>query len=233
MKKTTIGILAGMGPRSTSPFLELLLDQCQEQYGAKYDIDYPHILVYSLPTPFFIDRETDEQALKSSIREGLERLENCGVDFIGIPCNSAHSHFDYITEASSIPVLNIIKETVCEIEEGSKVSIFATEMTVKFGLYQDELKAKSCDFVFEEEWQDTINEVILRIKNQEDLKETKQLWDELISKAVERAVDKIVIACTDLNVVLDSNREDVKFIDSSKALAKSLVEMYLDSVRTV
>jgi len=43
MTHSSIGILAGMGPRSTAPFLELVLDQCQIQYGAKYDIDYPHI----------------------------------------------------------------------------------------------------------------------------------------------------------------------------------------------
>lgn len=32
-----------MSPRSTSPFLEMVLDQCQIQYNAKYDIDYPNI----------------------------------------------------------------------------------------------------------------------------------------------------------------------------------------------
>jgi aspartate/glutamate racemase len=30
-----IGILAGMGPRSTGPFLDLIVDECQRQYGAR------------------------------------------------------------------------------------------------------------------------------------------------------------------------------------------------------
>jgi len=35
MTKGIIGILAGMGPRSTAPFLELVLDQCHAlQFGA-------------------------------------------------------------------------------------------------------------------------------------------------------------------------------------------------------
>jgi len=29
-----IGILAGMGPRSTAPFVDMLVDECQRQYGA-------------------------------------------------------------------------------------------------------------------------------------------------------------------------------------------------------
>lgn len=227
MKRTTIGILAGMGPRSTSPFLELLLDQCQEQYGAKYDIDYPHIIIYSLPTPFYIDRKTDENELKESIKEGIEKLQTYDVDLIGIPCNSAHNHFDFITKNVNVPVLNVINETVKKIEKGSKVSIFATEMTTKSGLYQKGIKSKQCEYIFEDEWQHLINQIILRIKNKEDLETTRVLWNGLVSQATENGVEKIIIACTDLNVVLDS-RDNIEFIDSSKVLAHSLVETYLE-----
>lgn len=113
----TIGILAGMGPRSTSPFLELVLNQCQQQYGARNDIDFPHILIYSLPTPFYIDREIDESALRKSIEEGIKRFESCGVDFIAIPCNSAHKYFDSLVKAVNVPVLNIIEETLKNIKK--------------------------------------------------------------------------------------------------------------------
>jgi len=47
-----IGILAGMGPRSTAPFTDLLITECQRQYGAHYDIDFLPMLIYSLPTPY-------------------------------------------------------------------------------------------------------------------------------------------------------------------------------------
>jgi aspartate racemase len=230
--KPTIGILAGMGPRSTGPFLELVLDQCQKQYGAKDDIDYPQIMIYSLPTPFYIDREIDVNTLKKSVRTGLKRLEATGVDFIGIPCNSAHAYFDYITEESNVPVLNIVTETVSDLIGGSRVSLFATESTRKSGLYQNEIKDRACTFVFEDTWQETINEVILGIKNHADMLQVKQAWDGLISKAVQSGVEIIIIACTDLNVVLDKNRQDVAFIDSSEALAKGLVEAYIKANET-
>ena len=51
-----IGILAGMGPRSTAPFVDMVVDECQRQYGARYDIDFPPMQIYALPTPFYIDR---------------------------------------------------------------------------------------------------------------------------------------------------------------------------------
>jgi aspartate racemase len=55
----TIGILAGMGPRSTAPFIDLIITQCRIQYGAKLDEEFPHMMIYSLPTPFYVDRPID------------------------------------------------------------------------------------------------------------------------------------------------------------------------------
>lgn len=42
--KKIIGILGGMGPESTAIFYQALIWQCQKQYGAKYDEDFPEIL---------------------------------------------------------------------------------------------------------------------------------------------------------------------------------------------
>ena len=38
------GVLAGMGPRGTSLFIDNIVDTCIELYGAKDDIDFPPIL---------------------------------------------------------------------------------------------------------------------------------------------------------------------------------------------
>ena len=79
-----IGILAGMGPRTTAPFLELVLDEAYKD-GAKYDIDYPHILIYSLPTPFYVDREIDSNAMQNALTGGGECLLRGGIDMLTIP----------------------------------------------------------------------------------------------------------------------------------------------------
>lgn len=48
----SIGVLAGMGPRSTAPFVDMLVTECHIGYGAKYDMDFPKMHIISLPTPF-------------------------------------------------------------------------------------------------------------------------------------------------------------------------------------
>jgi aspartate racemase len=78
MEKPTIGVLAGMGPASTAPFLDLLLNECRRQYGAHHDIDYPKILICSQPAPFFHDRPNDHAAMVAATLSGLRDLEKGG-----------------------------------------------------------------------------------------------------------------------------------------------------------
>ena len=87
----TIGILAGMGPHSTGPFIDLVMDECHRQYQPHHEEEFPHILIYSLPTPFRIDEaSTDHDLVRATVCAGLQRLEAAGVDFIAMPCNTVH-----------------------------------------------------------------------------------------------------------------------------------------------
>ncbi|MCI4139739.1 amino-acid racemase, partial [Bacillus vallismortis] len=80
-----IGILAGMGPKSTSPFIDTVIDYCQKLYGASHDIDFPHMMMYSCPTPFYTDRPIDHEEMKRAIIDCAVKLEKTGVDFIALP----------------------------------------------------------------------------------------------------------------------------------------------------
>ena len=225
--KKSIGILAGMGPRSTSPFLESVLDQCQIQYGAKHDIDYPHIMIYSLPTPFYLDRPIDHKVMRETIIEGIQHLESTGVSCIAMPCNSAHIYFDELKEKISIPLLNIVEETVKRVDSNRKITIFATESTFNSELYQKGILNSDNQFIFKSDWQKKINIIIQMIKEKKEISEVNLYWDELVKQAIDEDVDDIIIACTDLSVLKSKFKDEVNFIDSSHALAESLIKEYL------
>lgn len=79
-----IGILAGMGPKSTGPFVDQVVDVFQRLTGAKHDLDYPPMMIYSLPPPFYIDRPIDHTLMEKTIICGLQKLESCGASLIAI-----------------------------------------------------------------------------------------------------------------------------------------------------
>ncbi|MDA2737622.1 amino acid racemase [Bacillus cereus group sp. Bc015] len=220
-----IGILAGMGPKSTGPFVDTVVAGCQTIYGAKHDMDFPHMMIYSCPTPFYMDRPIDHEAMKKAIIEGAQKLESTGASFIAMPCNTAHLYFEELQQSLSIPILNIVDETLKAIPETAKrVALLATEATVQAGIYQDGIAKCNIEYIHYERWQESINQIITYIKSGE-VEEARELWNALVLQLKDE-VDTAIIACTDLNVVASED-----FVDSSQCLAKAVVRMYVENIR--
>ncbi|MCR6791134.1 putative amino-acid racemase [Bacillus paranthracis] len=220
-----IGILAGMGPKSTGPFIDTVIAKCQTIYGAKHDMDFPHMMIYSCPTPFYMDRPIDHEAMKKAIIEGAQKLESTGASFIAMPCNTAHLYFEELQQSLSIPILNIVDETLKAIPETAKrVALLATEATVQAGIYQDGIAKRNIEYIHHETWQEMINQIITCIKSGE-IEKAHELWNALVLQLREE-VDTAIIACTDLNVVAIED-----FVDSSQCLAKTVVRMYLSNTK--
>lgn len=232
MSEKLIGILAGMGPRSTAPFIDLVIDECQFQYGAKNDEEFPEMMIYSLPTPFYIDRPINHELMKKTIIEGLQKLESIGVSFVAMPCNSAHVYFKELKESINIPLLNIVEETVKKLPTVSqKVTLFSTSSTFESTIYQKGIINGGHEFIFEDEWQLKLNNLIQNIKIDKENTQNIDIWNELIEDVKKESIENIVIACTDLNVVLEKVHPPINIIDSSKCLAETVVSKYLKLVK--
>lgn len=228
MDKKLIGILAGMGPRSTAPFIDLVVDECQNQYYAKNDIDFPHMFIYSLPTPFYVDKPIDHELMKNTIIEALHELEKMGASFIALPCNSAHIYYEELRSSIHIPLLNIVDETLGNLDSKSKrVTLFATISTYASGIYQEGIEKSGHIFIFKHNWQLEINKIINEIKKNKDSSTAGELWKCLMDEVKKESIDTIIIACTDLNVLLEKEDSSVNIVDSAKSLAKSVVGKYL------
>ena len=220
-----IGILAGMGPKSTGPFVDTVVAKCQTIYGAKHDIDFPHMMIYSCPTPFYMDHPIDHEAMKKAIIEGAQKLESTGASFIAMPCNTAHLYFKELQQSISIPILNIVDETLQVIPENTKrVALLATEATVQAGIYQDGIAKRNIEYIHHEKWQESINQIISCIKGGK-IEKAHELWNVLVLQLRDE-VDTAIIACTDLNVVASED-----FVDSAQCLAKAVVKMYVENIR--
>ncbi|MGG0302689.1 amino acid racemase [Bacillus albus] len=215
-----IGILAGMGPKSTGPFVDTVVAKCQTIYGAKHDMDFPHMMIYSCPTPFYMDRPIDHKAMKKAIIEGAQKLESTGVEFIAMPCNTAHLYFEELQHSLSIPILNIVDETLQTIPTNTKrIAVLATEATIQAGIYQDGIAKRNIEYIHNKQWQESINQIITCIKGGE-IEEARKLWSVLVVQ-LKAEVDTAIIACTDLNVVANED-----FVDSAQCLAEAVVRKY-------
>jgi aspartate racemase len=216
-----------MGPRSTGPFLELVYDECQKQYHAKFDSDYPEIVIYSWPTPFYMDRPIDDDLLSGAITRGLIELSKANVSVIAIPCNTAHKYYKKLLECTDAKLLNIIECAINRIDNGSgKITVLGTETTMDMGIYQDALIRHGKEYYFRKDWQHKVDQIIRMIKNKEGISNIIERYTELEKDILKANVDTTILACTDLAVIPELYRKS-KVIDSSQELARELIKEYL------
>lgn len=221
-----IGILAGMGPKSTAPFIEKVVDLCQQRHGAKCDMDFPPMMIYSCPTPFYLDRPLDHGAMRAAITAGAVKLAACGAEYIAIPCNVAHVYYEFLQQAVSIPMLNMIEETVKSIPgEAKTVTVLATPSTLEAQIYQRSLARSDKEFIFKPHWQETVNRILELIKGGNDRSEAQDRWQEL-AQDIRRFAAVGIIACTDLNVLTDQACSQLAIVDSSTCLARAVADTY-------
>jgi aspartate racemase len=226
-----IGILAGMGPHSTAPFIQAVIDQCQKIFGASLDEEFPRMMILSLPTPFYIDRSIDHNKMKDIIIGGLQQLESTGVDFISMPCNSAHAYYDELASSINIPLLNIISITLSNLRESGRTTLLCTRGTMDSGLYQDGFERANLDFHFRKDWQDRIDQMISLIKAGDIKHGAANIWSGILKDLEHDKVHQAVIACTDINAVLPFVRTGINLVDSSEALAVATVQKYIEGTR--
>ena len=76
--RPTIGLLAGMGVRSTGPFIDFVVAECRRQLGARHEADYPPMVVFSWPIPYYFDRAADHVELEATFGVGLRKSCHTG-----------------------------------------------------------------------------------------------------------------------------------------------------------
>ncbi|MDF1796331.1 MAG: aspartate/glutamate racemase family protein [Coxiellaceae bacterium] len=231
MKKPLIGALVGMGPKSTATFYERVMHEATEQYGAKQDMDFPDLLMYSLPTPFVIGELIDEAIMKQQLSKGIGTLVKAGVQMIAVPCNVVHLYYDHMQQvAGDIPLLNMVELAVNAIDPNSakRIALLATEPTIESELYQQGLINKAMQPFVSAELQLLVDQLIGLIKlHAVESDQVCRQWEKLIAYLSVRECDTALIACTDLSAAIEAYpHHAIRFIDAMHALAHAFVEQY-------
>ncbi|NLZ52234.1 MAG: aspartate/glutamate racemase family protein, partial [Thermoanaerobacteraceae bacterium] len=104
-----LGILGGMGPAATCDLFRKII----ELTDAAKDQEHLHIIIDNntqIPdrTDYICGSGEDP---KIEMIRSIIRLETMGVDYIAIPCNTAHYFYDDLIKYTRVKVLNMVHET--------------------------------------------------------------------------------------------------------------------------
>jgi aspartate/glutamate racemase len=178
-----LGVLGGVGPKSTAEFYEYTTEIYENVGGQTYQgkKERPQILIYSLPLDTnkeaeFIKSGAHKEMYEEEMIRGAKVLMEAGVRMAVIPCNTIHQFLPAINSAidkfsqerpdlSKIQFKSILDTTVemvsrsFKANEPRKTLLLATGETIRENLYNTKLKNAGIE-VFVPASQDTQKGVI-------------------------------------------------------------------------
>lgn len=227
----TVGIIGGLGPETTSEFYLDLVFSCQ-----KTDQTHrPSIIIASVPLPYKIEEEAIAKGIGFEritpfLIEEAKRLEKAGADFIVMPCNSLHVFIKEIRNSVKIPVLSIIEETVKFLKKNKfeKVGIVSTSATIKNKLYENAFEENQIGYEMPDDFQQAkMGKIILNLVTGMQNNKDREELIKIISDFEKKNVDCVVLACTDLQLLIPK-LPSLKIFDTMKIFADATVEKILE-----
>ena len=223
----TLGILGGLGPMATVYFYDMLVRHTK----ATCDQDHLDVIINSrASTPdrtSYILGQSTENPFDIMARDA-QRLVTFGADVLAIPCNTAHYFYDRLNETISVPILNMVEETVLEAKARGccRVGILATSGTVQTGTYSRMCERHGLEFVCPDEThqQDLMNVIYGDIKQgkRPDMARFFAVADSLKRQGCTR----MILGCTELSIIKKDAQLDAFYIDSMSVLAKNAITTF-------
>lgn len=227
-KYKTIGILGGMGPEGTVDMYEKIFKYFQDTYNAKYDRDFPPIVIYSVPIPDVVESLENEKQTLEMLSNAAKKLASCGCDFIVIACNTVQFLLDKIRLSVNIPIIGIAEVNVQKIKDNGlkKVGILATETTINKGVYSKEFQKIGIKLVVpSNEDQNTVTEVIMSQLSGKKSGSLTRTLVRVINNLKKAGAEAVLIACTDLPLLIKQKNCQLPLIDCTEIYANEAAKI--------
>ena len=181
------------------------------------NIDYPHILINSIPAPELFLKNPD----LSMYREGVIELENWGADLIVIVCNTAHLYLLDLQEQVKTPIIDLIAEVDRYLTDHnvSSITVAGSSRTVRQNLFT--FKNRASVPLSEEDLKLT-DEVILQYNSGNKERQLDQVL-EIVSR-YNNVGNKILVGCTELSTIVAS--ANLPIIDTMDILVDATIEKW-------
>lgn len=228
MNKKTIGILGGMGAEATVDLYMGIWKYYQDNFGAKYDKDFPPVIIYSVPIPDVVESLENEKITLDMLIKTAQTLERGGCDFIVIACNTVQFLLDEIKKSVKIPVIGIAKVNADYLKNKGykKAGILATRVTLDKKVYDNDLNSIGIELIRPDEAsQDVVTEVIMtQLAGKATRTETDKLV-QVINNLKQRGAEAVLLACTDLPLVIKQEDTQVPIVNCTETYANETARL--------
>ncbi len=225
----TIGILGGLSPQSTANYYQSIVQQHFKFYGNQY---YPRMVIASVCYQQYVDWQRNKQwdVIAKNLEYEFAALAKAGADFALLACNTIHKALPLVR--SPIPILNIIDVAGWEAKYLAVDTLVLTgsQFTMSDGFLRQRLQTQGINVVVPDTEGKTeiqriiVNELITGIVSPESAQKFAQVVQTTIKQQkspVEINDYGVLLACTELGMLLPYLPSEIRFLDSASLHAIS------------
>jgi len=217
----TMGVIGGMGALATATFYSMITNI----QHVEAEQDYLDIIIYSktsIPdrTAYILGRSDINPT--TDIIAAAVKLERAGVDFLVMPCVTAHYFYRDVADKVGVPFINLLDEIALHVQaEGfNRVGLLATQGTLQSRILHNALEGRGIEVLTPDPAQQAeLMNIIYSTKIGGHVQDFDKLEDALFAKGAQ----SIILGCTELSLI--KGKTAAKRIDALSVLAHAALKM--------
>lgn len=181
---------------------------------------------------YALREDKDWQRASGILSESAKRLEGAGAEALIIGANSMHKLYDDVSDAVGIPILHIAEYVGRALKQaGSKsAAIIGTRNVMTESFYRKRLVAHGIDLLPPNMVNvETLDGIIYdELMVGKVTRDAERKMKTIITNKAQEGADSIVLACTELNLVVDVNANVLPVFDSTRIHCEAAADWILE-----
>jgi len=224
----TIGLIGGMSWESTAEYYRIINEQTNRRLG---EFHSARIIVFSIDFDQIAKCQHEGRWADATVI----MVDACaGADLILICTNTMHKMANEVQSKVRIPLLHVVDAVAEAIKSMRlrKIGLLGTRFTMEQDFYKDKLeKDHGIETIIPDQGdREYVDEVIYNELCLGRIKESsRQQLKTIIEKLVRRGAEGVILACTELPLLIKEEDSSVPLFDSCRLHAEKAVEISLQT----
>jgi len=226
-----LGLVGGTGPESTLSYYKKLNEEIDRLTNEK---SMPDICIESVNfrRAWEYVANDDREALTEYLAEKVRLLQAGGAQVISLTAVTMHMVFDELEKRTGVSLVSIPRAVCEEIEKAGikKIGLLGTMVTMEQDYMKKDLIAAGVEVYVPREPERALvakriyEELEKGIVKESTLQEFRQIIEKM---KVENGIEGVILGCTELPLLLNSENCPVPCFDSVEIHLRKLVELIL------
>jgi aspartate racemase len=227
----TIGLIGGMSWYSTATYYRILDEQVAARLGGHASA---RVSLQSLDFSEVRDCQVrgDWAGSAALLAAAAQRCEAGGADMVALCTNLMHKNFAAVEDAVTVPAVHIA-DAVAAVAHGNgwrTLGLLGTRGVMEETFYAERLAGHGIDVVVpDEEGRDLVDRVIFDEITQGVIRDgSRKAYIDVMRDLRAQGADAVVLACTEIGLLVGPGDAPLPVIDSAEAHAHLLVDLALE-----